>query len=139
MQEDLLLVDSDALITAHRRYYSFDICPGFWNTLLKYHEKERIFSVQSVRKEILQGHDTDDLSQWVKNELPPSFFLEESSNEVVNAYKMIMMWAQSHSTYIEKAKAKFAKSADARLIAFALVKGAIIVTNEKSEPLSKKS
>ena len=48
MQEAFFLVDSDALITAHRRLYWVDICPGFWNNLLEYREKERIFSIVHI-------------------------------------------------------------------------------------------
>lgn len=137
MQGDVFFVDSDALITAHRRYYSFDICPGFWNNLLKYHERGRVFSIDHVKKELLRGHDTDDLFRWVSNELPSSFFLEENSTEVVLAYKRIVKWAKDHSTYSDQAQATFANSADAWLVTFAHVRGAIIVTNERSAPLSK--
>lgn len=27
------LVDADVFIAAKNRYYAFDICPGFWNSL----------------------------------------------------------------------------------------------------------
>ncbi|MYB89982.1 MAG: DUF4411 family protein [Rhodothermaceae bacterium] len=137
MQGNFFLIDSDALITAHRRYYSFDICPGFWNNLLRCHKEERIFSINRVRQELLQGNDTDELLQWVKNELPCSFFLEENSTEVILAYKRIVNWAQDHPTYSDQAQAIFASSADAWLVAFAHVHDAILVTNEKSAPLSK--
>jgi hypothetical protein len=28
------LLDSNVFIEAYRRYYSFDICPGFWDCLV---------------------------------------------------------------------------------------------------------
>ena len=137
MQGNFFLIDSDALITAHRRYYSFDICPGFWNNLLRCHEEERTFSINHVRQELLRGNDADELIQWVNNELPRSFFLKENSSEVVIVYKEIIKWAQDHPTYSDQAQAEFAGSADSWLVAFANVQDAIIVTNEISAPLSK--
>jgi len=137
MPRDFFLGDSDTLITAHRRYYSFDTCPGFWNNPIKHHEREKIFSINHVRQELLRGDDKDDLFQWVSNKLSPSFFLEENSTEVILTLKRIVEWAQSHSTYSDQARAEFANSADAWLVAFAHVQGAILVTNEKPAPLSK--
>jgi hypothetical protein len=28
------LIDSDVLIQAHRSYYAFDICSGFWDAII---------------------------------------------------------------------------------------------------------
>lgn len=125
------------MITAHRRYHSFDICLGFWNDLLKYHEREKIFSINHVRQELLRGDDKDDLVRWVSNKLPPSFFLEENPTDVILIFKRIVEWAQSHSTYSDQARAEFANSADAWLVAFAHVRDAIVVKNERFAPLSK--
>ena len=36
MTEPLLLMDADVFISAKNRYYAFDICPGFWDSLV-YH------------------------------------------------------------------------------------------------------
>ena len=47
------------------------------------------------------------------------------------------MTVRDHSTYSDQAQATFANSADAWLVTFAHVRGAIIVTNERSAPLSK--
>ena len=49
------LVDSDVLITAKNLYYAFDLCPGFWKSLLHHHRESRVFSVDRVRKELLAG------------------------------------------------------------------------------------
>ena len=107
MPGDFFFVDSDTLLTAHRRYYSFDICPGFWNNLINHHEREKIFSINHVRQELLRGDDKDDLFQWVSNKLPPSFFLEENSTEVVLVYKRIVKWARGHSNYSDQAHANY--------------------------------
>ena len=36
------LLDSNVLITAHRLYYAFDICPGYWAALKAGHAAGRI-------------------------------------------------------------------------------------------------
>ena len=64
------LVDSDVLITAKNLYYAFDICPGFWECFLHYHQQNRVFSVDRVRNELLSGLKTEDLVQWVSGEVP---------------------------------------------------------------------
>ncbi|MDE2975453.1 MAG: DUF4411 family protein [Gemmatimonadota bacterium] len=69
------LVDSDVFITAKNLYYSFDLCPGFWRSVLHHHREGRVFSVDRVRSELLAGSRTDDLVQWVTDAVPSTFFL----------------------------------------------------------------
>lgn len=35
--EAIYVVDSDVFISAKNRYYSFGICPGFWDSLIHFH------------------------------------------------------------------------------------------------------
>ena len=72
MADQSYLVDSDVLITAKNLYYAFDICPGFWESLLYHHRENQVFSIELVRKELLAGKD--ELSQWVKSKVPKDFF-----------------------------------------------------------------
>ena len=37
------LLDSNILIEAHKRYYPFDVVPGFWDVLLDLHDGKRVF------------------------------------------------------------------------------------------------
>ncbi len=131
------LVDSDVFITAKNAYYDFGICPGFWEGVIRQHEKGRVFSVDRVRNELLAGRKDDDLVQWVTNDLPPSFFLDVESGDVPNRYTEIMVWSQRHPAYFDYAKAKFATGADGWLVAYARVHDAIVVTNEARAPDSK--
>ena len=64
MVDRTYLVDSDVFITAKNLYYSFDICPGFWKSLVHHHREKRVFSVDRVRSELLAGRKTDDLVRW---------------------------------------------------------------------------
>lgn len=132
------LVDSDIFITAKNLYYPFDICPGFWKSLLHYHRESAVFSIDRVRSELLAGCKTEDLVQWVRSEVPEGFFLPVDTADVSDAYTDIMMWVQRQARFFDHAKAKFATGADGWLVAYARVHGAIVVTNEQSAPQSKK-
>jgi hypothetical protein len=90
----IYLVDSDVLITAKNLYYAFDLCPGFWESLIHHHRQKRVFSVDRVRNELVAGRRTEDLVQWVRNEVPGGFFLEADSQDVTAVYTEIMLWAQ---------------------------------------------
>lgn len=70
----LFVIDSDVLITAKNLYYGFDLCPGFWSWLIRQHEAGRVGSIDRVRNELLNGHPSDPLFQWVKNDVPAGFF-----------------------------------------------------------------
>ena len=132
------LVDSDVFITAKNLYYSFDLCPGFWQSVLHHHRRGRVFSVDRVRNELLAGHKAEDLVRWVRNEVPDTFFVPVGTSAVVRAYQDVMLWVQRHPRYFDHAKAKFAAGADGWLVAYARVHGAIVVTNEQSAPQSRK-
>ena len=132
------LVDSDVFITAKNLYYSFDLCPGFWRSMLHHHRAGRVFSVDRVRSELLAGSASDDLVRWVNDAVPGEFFLSVDTEEVLRAYTDIMMWVQRDPRYFDHAKAKFATGADGWLVASASVHGATVVTNEQSAPESRK-
>ncbi len=138
MVDRTYLVDSDVFITAKNLYYSFDICPGFWKSVLHHHREGRVFSVDRVRSELLVGRRTEDLVRWVRDEVPEGFFVQVDTDVVVRAYTDVMMWVQRHPKYFDYAKAKFATGADGWLVAYAQVHGATVVTNEQSAPESRK-
>jgi len=133
------LLDSDVFITAKNTCYAFDICPGFWDSLLYHYSKQTVFSINRVRNELLAGRATDDLVRWVRKKVPRTFFLPAEAGDAPTQYGQIMLWAQQHPRYCEEAKAKFAASADGWLVAYAGVHGFIVVTNEKPEPDSRRA
>jgi Domain of unknown function (DUF4411) len=75
------LLDANAFIEAHRRYYAFDLCPGYWEALLAYHAAGRLYSIDRVRDELLQGDDP--LADWVKSEVPEAFCTNTSATPAV--------------------------------------------------------
>jgi hypothetical protein len=78
------LLDANVLIAAHRSYYAFDICPGFWEAVKTGHAAARIFSTQRVLAELRRGGDA--LLDWVEAELPEGFFLDDSAASVISEY-----------------------------------------------------
>jgi len=131
------IIDSDVLITAKNSYYAFDLCPGFWDSLLALHHSGKVHSIDRVRQELLQGHDEDALVKWVHDWVPGGFFLSCANAEVTSAFTEVMLWVQRNSQYFESARAKFASGADGWLVAYAMIHGSTVVTLEESRPESR--
>ena len=72
-----------------------------------------------------------------ENNLPQDFFKSSDSNEVVNNYRTIINWVENRDVK-DIAKKRFASGADGWLIAYAKTHSVTLVTNEKSQPESKK-
>ena len=131
------IIDSDVLITAKNSYYAFDLCPGFWNSLLTQHLAGRVNSLDRNRQELLQGRDDDELVKWVHDSVPAGFFLSCNNAAVVSAYTEVMLWVQRNPQFFDAAKAKFATGADGWLVAYAVANGSTVVTLEESRPESR--
>ena len=89
MTEPVFLMDADVFISAKNGYYAFEICPGFWDSLAHYFGTGNIRSIDKVRNELLAGRDSEDLFQWVKNDLSAALFLDTTQADVVG----IRPWA----------------------------------------------
>jgi hypothetical protein len=133
----LFVLDADVFISAKNAYYAFAICPGFWKAVLRAHRQDRARSLDRIRNELLAGRKEEDLVQWVKNDVPEAFFLDSNAGDVSSAYADIMLWVQRNPQYFDRAKAKFATEADGWLVAYSMVRGTIVVTNEQPRPDSR--
>lgn len=131
------VLDSDAFIAAKNAYYAFDICPGFWNGILRAHQDGSIRSIDRIRNELLSGRKEEDLVQWVATELPATFFDDSNTEDVSAAFAEVMLWVQRSSQYFDRAKAKFATEADGWLVAYSMVHHTVVVTNEQPRPESR--
>lgn len=131
------LLDSDVFIAAKNAYYAFDICPGFWASVIRSHTEGRARSLDRIRNELLSGRKEEDLVQWVKNDLPAAFFCDSNSADISAAYAEVMLWVQRNAQYFDRAKAKFATEADGWLVAYSMVNGSMVVTNEQPRPESR--
>ncbi len=132
------VLDSDVFIAAKNSYYAFAICPGFWDSLIHHQGVGNVCSIDKVRGELLLGRKTEDLVMWVKNDLPPEFFIDTDEEAVADAYGQVMLWVQRNGQYYDFAKAKFATGADGWLVSHAMVNNVMVVTNEQPAPDSKK-
>jgi hypothetical protein len=128
------LLDANVLITAHRTYYSFDLCPGFWAAIIHGFNDGILFSTERVRKELLCGKDV--LTTWVTEKLPKQFFIDDSSSDVIKAFTPMMAWVVGRK-FPAAAQAKFARDADGWLVAAAKTKGFRLVTHETRKPDAK--
>ena len=72
------LLDANVFIGAKNNYYHFDICPGFWKSLLHHHQTGDVYSIDPVR-----------------NEVPKGFFRSVATREVEGAYLDIIAWVKS--------------------------------------------
>lgn len=131
------LLDSDVFIAAKNSYYAFTICPGFWDSLIYHYGAGNVCSIDRVRSELLAGRRTEDLVQWVKEQLPAAFFADTGEQAVAAAYGDVMLWVQRNPQYFDQAKAKFATEADGWLVAYAMVHAVTVITNEQPRPQSR--
>lgn len=131
------LLDSNFFIEAYRVSYPFDVVPTFWIKVKELAEQGKIISIDKVKKELLLNKD--ELSQWIVEMLPESFFKDTAT--VIPNYALLTNWVFSKSSqYTQAAISEFlgADEADAWLIAYAMTFGNQIVTHETSNPNSKK-
>jgi hypothetical protein len=129
------LLDANVFIQASRQYYGFETCPGFWESLIKQHENNRVFSIKSIKAEITKGNDA--LKQWIESEAPDTFFKDNQDQLVSDCFKKIIQWVQEKSQYQQEAIAEFASVADGWLIAYAKTYKLVVVTHETSESTRK--
>ena len=131
MTAGVFALDANVFIEAHRRYYGLDLCPGFWECLRHYGERQRLLSIDRVRGELLQGRDA--LQKWVKD-TPGALFVSSAEPAVGDAFEEMMAWVEGNTQFRREAKAEFAAAADGWLAAYAKVHGAVLVTHEQYSP-----
>jgi hypothetical protein len=125
------LLDANVFIQAHRSYYSFDLCPGFWACIPAHHTAGRILSIDKIRAELLTG---DPLDNWVQTVAPTSLFTSTRDERVTVEFAGMMRWVQANPQFQAEAKAEFAQVADGWLVAYAKVHGYTVATLEMHRP-----
>jgi len=124
------VIDSNVLIEANRRYYSLDFAPAFWNFLIRSAKEGNVISIDKVYDEILNGKDN--LAEWTKNKFSFAFAETKKDEKILEFYSTLMKWALMQDQFTQPAKDEFArnKNADAWIVAFAKIKGYVVVTQE---------
>lgn len=130
------LLDANVFIEAKRRYYAFDLCPGFWDSLVVHHANSRIKSIDQVKTIEFQRGD-DDLKEWASKGIPAAFFAVSEEPNIITRYAEVIGWVQSQQRFFPFAKTEFANSIDGWLIAYAKANNLVLVTHEERAPQSR--
>lgn len=136
---DLYVLDANVFISAYRGYYSFEVAPSFWNSLVNLADESKICSIDRIQDEIINPNDAnpDPLQEWTSENFR-SYFEKTDAIDVLENYGLIQQWAFDNPQFTEAAKDEFARNADAWLIAYAMTKGHTLVTHEAYNPDVKK-
>jgi hypothetical protein len=132
------VLDANIFIQSARKWYAFDIVPGFWNNLIRFAKNNEVISINKVLAELKKGKD--DLSDWAQNEFKFAFQQDNNQVDVLESYRTIIKSVSSKTQYSIEAKEEFAddENADAWLIAYAKTHKSIIVTHENFDPKIKR-
>lgn len=60
IKNKLFVMDTNVFVDAHRRYYAFDIAPGFWDKLLICAGLKQVVTIKQVLNDLKKGHDPID-------------------------------------------------------------------------------
>ena len=132
------LLDANVFIEAHKKYYAFDICSGFWKALERQYRLGTLASIDRIKLELTQGRKKDEepdaLSDWANKSAPVGFFKGTTDIAVIKTFGDMAKWVQGSQQFKDPAKQKFADVADGWLIAYAKENGLIVVTHEQYAP-----
>lgn len=118
------LLDTNVFITAARREYGFEFCPGFWEWLVQANDCGRVFSLEKVLAELVPG---DDVANWAAAR-SSRFFLPLSSADI-QSLREVAEWAYSGG-FAAGAASEFLDIADSQLVAVARARKMTVVTLE---------
>ena len=77
-----------------------DIWPTFWERFREMVNSGEIFTSVTVKDEIDKGKD--ELTEWLKQNAPKSFYLSLDSDVMVQ-YTIVQNWAKSNPVYTQAA------------------------------------
>lgn len=131
-------MDSSVFIEAHRRYYGFDIAPGFWTAIENEVANGKIISIRNVYTEISEGKDQ--LTNWTQT-LRSTLFVEPDGLVVENMRFVADFIENNYDA--SSHKIEFLRNADPWVIALARAYDMTVVTGENGKkedihPISKK-
>ena len=130
------LLDANVFIEAKNRYYGFDLCPGFWVSMIRRHDEKRVVSIDRIENELKE--QDDDVKKWIKESAPDTFFKKTADQDVIDMFQKMVTWVYGQSQFTAEAKSEFASVADGWVVAFAAVNDLIVVTHEQYAAETKK-
>jgi len=122
------LLDTNVFIQAKNLHYGFSFCPAFWDWIVRENRAGKVFSVEKVRDEIMDGDD--ELAHWAAQYKDSLFLALDAS--VLPAMHRVSGWV-TNQQYASAAVNLFLQDADYYLVAQALAGGHVVVTHEKPE------
>ena len=128
------VLDANVFIQAKRKFYPFDVCPGYWSALCHHHSENRVCSVDKIRDELENGGD--DLWEWAQSTFSVDAF--HDSTPAAEVFGEMGQWVMSQQQFTNAAKDEFMAVADGWLAAYAKQFGRVVVTLEESAPDAKK-
>ena len=130
------VLDANVFIEAKNRYYGFEICPGFWTSLVDLNNSKLVFCIDRIRDELVAQND--DIKDWVENRSPDTFFKQTQDQAVFNSFQAMVNWVYSQSQFVQAAKTEFASVADGWLLAYAHSNNLTVVTHEEFAPQARR-
>jgi hypothetical protein len=127
------LLDANVFISASRLHYGLDFCPAFWDWLIEANKAKRVFSIERVAIEVLEGNDS--LARWA-SERGSDFFVRPDAG-FQSALGAVTNWATSQQ-YDPAAISTFFQVADYYLVAHALAHEFVVVTHEVAADSKKR-
>jgi hypothetical protein len=127
------LLDANVFIQGKNLHYGFDFCPAFWDWLDEAHAAGTVYSIDSVRTELLAG--SDELATWVRQR-PGEFFLAPTA-ATVPSLQATSTWAAG-AGYEPSAVSTFLQVADYYLVGQAHQYQYTVVTHEVVSPSVKR-
>lgn len=122
-------LDTNVYVEAHRRYYAFDIAPGFWDGLIRLAEEQVICSPFLVYQEIMDADSDDELTRWARANHDLLFV--EADEATQDAYTEIADMVER--LYEPQHVQAFLSGADPWVIAHAKAYELTVVTMESSK------
>ena len=128
------LLDANPFIEAKNRHYGFDICPGFWSSLVAQHEAKRVFSIDRIE---ISCRSRMTRSRSGSRPCPDTFFKKTQDQAVIDKFQEMVQWVYVQPQFTDAAKTEFASVADGWVMAYAAVIGAT-VDDEQYAPDAKR-
>ena len=91
------LLDANVFIEAKRRYYAFDICPGYWDCLVWHQQEGRLESLDRVKQELERGGD--DLWEWAESVMPQACFVSSDDQSVTTEFAQYLVGCKERRSF----------------------------------------
>lgn len=130
------VLDANVFIEAKNKYYGFDICPGFWTSLIDFNNAKRVYCIDRICDELVK--QDDEIKDWVDNRSPDTFFKGTRDQKVVDSFQAMVQWVYAEVQFSLAAKTEFASVADGWVLAYAHANDLTVVTHEEYAPEVKR-